>query len=451
MSAAGRGNTPPIEAFTALVERAKLRGASAAEAMLVEGASMSVSQRLGTREDLVRSEGREAGLRVFFGKRQAMASSNDLSPDALNTLLDRVLAMARETPEEPYCGLADPNLLARTYPDLDLLDTHEPGGEELYARAAEAEDAARAVAGVTNSNGASASWGRGGLVLVTSDGFVGHTMSSGIDVGVAVVAGSGTSMEMDYAFSTARYTSDLESAAKIGREAGERAVRRLNPRKLDSDQMPVVFEPRVSNGMLGILSAAINGAAIARGTSFLRKEMGNAIFSAAVTVVDDPHRLRGMGSRPFDAEGVATRKITLVDKGVLKTWILSTSDAQQLGLKSTGHANRDIGSPPGPATSNLYMEPGKVTPAELMADIGRGVYVTNTYGSGVDIITGDYSLGAAGFLIEDGQITAPIAEFTIAGNLRDMFRTLAPANDLVFRYGTDAPTLRVDGMTIAGR
>ena len=286
---------------------------------------------------------------------------------------------------------------------------------------------------------------------MTSDGVVGTALSSGFDIGVSVVAGDGTNMEMDYAFTTARFASDLEAPEKIGREAGERTVRRLNPRKLDSKQMPVVYEPRVSNGLLGALSGAINGISIARGTSFLRKEMGNAIFSPAVTVVDDPHRRRGLGSRPFDAEGVATKRMTLVDKGVLKTWLLSTSDAKQLGLKSTGHASRGMSSPPGPATSNLYMEPGTLTPTQLMADIAEGVFITNLYGSGVDLITGDYSLGAAGFLIENGKITVPISEFTIAGNLREMFRNLRPANDLVFRYGTDAPTIRVDGMTIAGR
>ena len=440
-----------LDLFTGLVAKAKRRGATAAEAMLVEGASMSVSQRLGKREDLTRSEGREAGIRVFFGKQQAMAASTDLSPAALETLLDRTLAMAREVPEEPYCGLADPDLLAKDYPDLDLCDTRELSGDELYEIVARTEDAARAVPGVTNSNGASASWGRGGLGLVKSDGFVGTALSSGFDIGVSVVAGDGTNMEMDYAFTTARFASDLEAPEKIGREAGERTVRRLNPRKLDSKQMPVVYEPRVSNGLLGALSGAINGISIARGTSFLRKEMGNAIFSPAVTVVDDPHRRRGLGSRPFDAEGVATKRMTLVDKGVLKTWLLSTSDAKQLGLKSTGHASRGMSSPPGPATSNLYMEPGTLTPTQLMADIAEGVFITNLYGSGVDLITGDYSLGAAGFLIENGKITVPISEFTIAGNLREMFRNLRPANDLVFRYGTDAPTIRVDGMTIAGR
>ena len=443
--------TQPTEIFTDLIARAKRGGASAAEVILVEGASMSVSHRMGAREDIERTEGSEAGVRVFFGKRQAMVSSSDLSPAGLNDLLERALVMARAVPEEPYCGLADRELLATSFPDLDLFESYEPVGEELYARAAAAEDAARAVPGVINSNGASASWSRGGVTLVTSDGFHGSVMSSMFGVGVSVIAASGTAMEMDYAFSSKRFVGDLEPAAKIGAEAGQRAVRRLNPRKLRSASMPVVFEPRVSNGMLGCVAGAINGQAIASGVSFLRNEMGKAIFGPGITIVDDPLRKRGLGSRPFDAEGVRTRRMTLVDKGVLATWLLSTADAKQLGLKSTGHAARGMNSPPGPTTSNLYMEPGTLTPAALMADIKEGVYITNVYGSGIDLVTGDYSLGAAGFLIENGEITVPVSEFTIAGDLRDMFRNLTPANDLEFRYGTDAPTLRIDGMTIAGQ
>jgi PmbA protein len=440
----------PVELFTDLIAHAKRRGASAAEAALMTGSALSVGQRMGTREELTRSEGGGVGLRVFFGHRQAMVSSTDFSRDALDTLLERALAMARVAPEDPYCGLADPTQLARSMPELDLYDPHELSGEELYTLAAEVEGAALAVEGVVNSAGASASWGNTQLTLVTSDGFVGSMHSSSFGFGVAVLAGSGTSMEMDYASSGTHFFTDLEPAAKIGAEAGQRAVRRLNPRKPESAAMPVVYEPRVANSLLGCLAGAINGYAIARGSSFLRADLGKRIFNEGVTVIDDPLRRRGLGSRPFDAEGVAQRRMTLVDKGVLQAWITSSADARQLGLPSTGHAVRGLGSPPGPSPSNLYLQPGTPTPGELMADIRLGAFLTALYGDGVDLVTGDYSLGAAGFLIEDGQVTSPISEFTIAGNLRDMFRNLSPANDLVFRYGVDAPTVRVDGLTVAG-
>lgn len=442
--------TQPLELFSDLVARALRRGATAAEAMLVEGGAMSVSQRLGHREDMMRSEGREAGVRVFFGKQQAMASTSDLSPDALGQLLDRVLVMAKAVPDEPYCGLADPALLASDIPDLDLYDSREATAEELYERAAAAEDAARAVKGVSNSNGAGASWSQGGLTLVTSAGFTGSMRWSAFEISTSVLAGSGTSMETDYATTSARFAADLDPAAAVGTEAGTRAVRRLDARKVDTAQMPVVLEPRVSNMVLGALSGCINGQMIARGSSLLRDDLGKAVFGAGVTVIDDPLRKRGLGSRPFDGEGVRQARRKIVDKGVLQTWILSTADALQLGLTTTGHASRGINAPPYPSPSNLYMEPGSHTPADLMRDIAHGVYLTNVYGSGIDIVTGDVSLGAAGFLIENGEVTVPVAGITIAGNLREMFRHVTPANDLTFRYGTDAPTLRIDGMTVAG-
>ena len=439
-----------IDLLSDFVARAKRHGASAAEAALIKGISFSVSHRMGAREDTVRSEGGGVGVRVFFGKRQAMASSSELTRDSLDSLLERVVAIARVSPEDPYCGLAEVDQLATTFPDLELNDSHEPSGEDLFALAAETEAAALAVPGIVNSGGAGANWGRADLTLVTSDGFIGSMASSSFGIGVSVMAGSDAAMEMDYASSGSHFRADLDSPARVGTEAGERAVRRLNPRKPDSMVMPIVYEPRVANSLLGCLAGAINGLGIARGSSFLLNDLNKLIFGPDVTIVDDPLRRRGLGSRPFDAEGVTSKRLTLVDKGVLKTWMLSTADARQLGLRSTGHAVRGLGSPPGPSPTNLYLEPGTRTPEELMAGIRLGAYVTNLYGDGIDLLTGDYSVGAAGFLIEDGKRTVPISEFTIAANLRDMFRNLVPANDLVFRYGFDAPTIRIDGMTVGG-
>lgn len=446
-----KSRSQPVEVLVELLARAKRKGASAAEAVMVHGASMSVTYRLGKRENLNRAEGRDVGLRVFVGKQQAMVATTDTSPAALETLLDRALAMAKAAPEDPYCGLVEPELLATSTPDLDMLDSHEPTGDELYERAAEAEDAARAVPGITNSDGAGAGWRQGEVFLITSDGFAGGYKSSSFSASVSVVGGSGTGMETDHASNRARHVRDLRPSKDIGAEAGERAVRRLNPRKVETGSLPVVFEPRVSNSMIGHLASAINGASIARGTGFLRNEMGKDVFAPGIRIIDDPLRKRGLASRPFDGEGVACKRMALIDNGVLTTWLLSSAPARQLGLKTTGHAARGIAGAPSPSASNLYMEAGTLTPEELMADITLGVYITDLIGFGVNGVTGDYSRGAAGFLIENGKLGPAISEFTIAGNLKEMFKRITPANDLKFRYGADAPTLRLDGMTVAGK
>ncbi len=441
----------PLDLLSDLLAKAKRAGADAADAVTSNGVALSVTQRLGKREDLERSEGQDIGLRVFVGKQQAIVSTSDISDAAMNEMVERAVAMAKAAPEDPYCGLADPSQLAATVAELDLLDPHEPDGEELYARAAAAEDAARAVKGVTNSDGAGASWSRSERALVTSDGFAGSYVTSGFDCYASVIAGTGMDMETDYAMTRARFGADLEAPEDVGKEAGERTVRRLNPRKIASMEVPVVFEPRISNSMLRNLTMAISGPAVARGTSFLRKDMGKQIFADGITIIDDPLRKRGRSSRPVDGEGVAPRRMALVENGVLKTWLLSSASARQLGLTTTGHAVRGTSSPPGPAPSNLYMEAGSVSPQALMADIAEGVYVTDLMGMGVNPVTGDYSQGAAGFWIKNGEVTHPISELTIAGNLKDMFLAMTPANDLKFRYGTDAPTIRIDGMTIAGK
>jgi PmbA protein len=358
--------------------------------------------------------------------------------------------MARLAPEDPYCGLAPRELLATSFPDLDIDDDFEPSTERLIALARVAEESALANKGVTNSEGGSAGWGRSRVTLVTSEGFAQTYGGSSSSVSCSVLAGSGTAMERDYDFTSARHFEDLGPAQEVGRVAAERALKRLNPRKVKSCSVPVVFDPRDSMSLVGHFAGAINGISVARGTSFLKDKMGEQIFRRGVRVIDDPHRKRGMRSKPFDGEGVANRKTALIDNGVLQTWVLDTAAARQLKLKSTGHAARGTGGPPSPSTTNLYMEAGALTPKELIADITQGLYVTELIGMGVNGVTGDYSRGAAGFWIENGEITYPVSEITIAGNLKDMFRNLTPANDLVFKYGTNAPTLRVEGMTVAG-
>jgi PmbA protein len=439
-----------LDVLTTLIAKAKRLGADAADAILFEGASISHARRLGKVEKLERSEGYDLGLRVFFGKRQATVSSNDRTPAALEELAERAIAMARVVPEDPYCGIAAPEELARDIPELDICDPVEPPTEILIERAMAAEDAARSVPGVTNSEGAEAGWGRSKVVLAASNGFTGSYEGSGQGVSVAVIAGSGTEMERDYDFASAVYGADLEDAVAVGKRAGERAVKRLRPRKVASQKVPVVFDPRVARGLLGHLTGAISGPAIARGTSFLKDKLGRQIFAKGITVREDPHRRRGLRSKPFDGEGIANQRRAIVEDGVLTTWLLDLASARQLGLKTTGHAARGAGSPPGPSATNLWLEPGPLSPQALMADIARGFYVTELMGMGVNGITGDYSRGAAGFWIEKGQLAYPVSEVTIAGNLKDMFLGLTAASDLEFRTGFDAPTVRIEAMTVAG-
>jgi PmbA protein len=433
-----------------LLKEARRAGADEADVVVVQSASLSVSFRLGKLEDVERAEARDLGLRVFIGKRQAVVSANDFNRARFPELAERVVAMARLAPEDPYCGLADPSLLAKTIPDLDLDDPDEPSAEALTALAKEAEATALAQPKITNSEGAGASWGRYTVALATSGGFSGGYTASNHSIGCSVVASEGEAMERDYEFSSARYGADLDQAAAVGLEAARRAARRLNPRKVKSAKVPIVYDPRVSRSLLGHFAGAINGASIARGVSFLKGEMGKPIFPEGTRIIDDPHRLRGHASRPFDGEGVANRKMAFIEDGVLQSWVLDTASAAQLKFKSTGHAGRGTGGPPSPGVTNLYLEPGPLSPEALMAEIGEGFYVTELIGMGVNGVTGDYSRGAAGFWIEKGKLAFPVSEVTVAGNLKDMFKHITPANDLKFRYGINAPTLRVVGMTVAG-
>ena len=440
-----------VDLLAALAERAMRLGAAAADALLVRGAALDAGCRLGAPEEFVRSESRDLGLRVFVGGRQAIVSTTDHAADALAALVERALAMAHSVPEDPHAGLADPASLARDWPSLDLVDSGEPDASALMTRAMEAEEAARAVGGVTNSEGGRAGWSRTETTLVTSGGFAGGYAASRFRVSASVVAGDGAAMERDYDWASAVHEDDLDAAATVGRAAGARAVRRLGARKARSGQVPVVYDPRVAGGLLRHLAGAVSGPSIARGTSFLKDALDSPVFPPGTAVVDDPHRARGLRSRPFDGEGAATGRRAIVADGILRTWLLDSRSARQLGLATTGHAARGADGPPAPSPSNLSLAPGAVSVDALIADIADGLYVTELIGMGVNGVTGDYSRGAVGFRIERGEIAYPVSEVTIAGNLADMFRRLVPADDLAFRYGIDSPTVRVDGMTVAGR
>lgn len=438
-----------LDLLADLIGRARTAGADAADAVLVAGTSLAVQRRLGRIDHLERSEGRDLGLRVFVGRRSAIVSSTTVDPAGFDALAERAVAMARVVPEDPYSGLGDPLPTPDPAP-LDLADPEEPDTATLIARAAAAEDAALSVSGVTNSEGADAGFGRSEVHLATSAGFAGRYVRTSHSVSAAAVAGRGTDMQRDYDHTSAVHAADLEDPAAIGRSAGERAVTRLGPRRPATTRLPVVYDPRVAGSLLGHLAGAINGASVARGTTFLREKLGARIFPEGTEIIDDPLRVRGLRSRVFDGEGQPTAQLALIADGVLTSWILDLRSARQLGLATTGHAVRGTGGPPGPAPSNLYLAAGRLSPAELMANIAEGLYVTELIGMGVNGVTGDYSRGAAGFMIRGGAIAEPVAEITIAGNLSDMFARLVPANDLRFRRGTDSPTVRIDGMTMAG-
>ena len=440
----------PHDILEQLLRSARRAGADAADAILVSSVAASVSYRLGQLEELERAESWDLGLRVFVGERVAFVSSNDLAPATLIELPGRAIAMAKLAPEDRFACLAPAERLAKSWPSLDLEDPSEPSAEDLIERARAVEGAAMAVPGITNSEGGAASFGRSEIALATSDGFFGRYAGTSHSIGVAVLAGEGTGMERDYDSASARHADDLESAEAVGRRAGERTVARLDPRRAKSQAVPVVFEPRVASSLVGHLAGAISGASVARGVSFLKDNLGKDVFAAGIGIIDDPHRIRGPRSKPFDGEGVRNARMALIENGVLQTWILDCASAKQLGLQTTGHAARGTGGPPSPSTTNLYMAPGTASPDALIADIAQGLFVTELLGMGVDMVTGDYSRGASGFWIENGAIAYPVSGVTIAGNLKDMFQRLTPANDLVFRYGTNAPTLRVEGMTVAG-
>ena len=433
-----------------LLDRARKAGADAADGTVAGGFGEEVSVRLGKVEAVERSENHEIGLRVFVGKRNAMISSSRIDGDSVEALAERAVAMARLAPEDPYAGLAEPGQVLKAIPELDICDTTPVGSDQLRDDAMAAEDAARAVDGITNSEGGSASGGMVDVMFAATNGFTGRYRRSSHGVSVMVIAGKGDAMESDYDYTSAVYRSDLRSPEEIGRSAAARTLERLGAKTPETGTFPVIYDQRVSRSIAGHIASAINGAAIARGTSFLKDSMDTPIASGAVTLVDDPLRPRGLASSPFDGEGLERRRRVLVGNGVLKGWFLDLASARQLGLEPTGNAGRGAGSPPAPGRSNWMMEPGDVGRGELIASVDKGLLVTELIGSSVNLITGDYSRGASGFWIEGGKVAYPVTEATIAGNLKDMLKRITPANDLDMAHATIVPSLRIDGMTVAG-
>ncbi len=434
-----------------LVGAALKGGADAAEAVSAERKSLSVNVRLGDLEEVEREEAREIGIRVFIGQKQASVSGSDVSAQGRAKLIDRVLNMARLAPEDPYAGLAPQDRLAKgPFPDLQLFDAAEPSPEDLEARALAAEDAARAVPGVTNSDGGSGSWSFGRYLMITSGGFSGEMRTSGFSLYASAIAGDDGGMERGGDGRSTRWQSDLPAPEDIGAEAGLRAVQRLGARKIESRTATVIFENRIAMSLISPMVGAISGPAIARGASFLKTKLGQPVFSSAIDIVDEPHRVRGLGSSPFDDEGVANKTTALIDKGVLTTWLLNSASARQLGLQTTGHASRMLAGPPGVGVNNLTVMPGDETLAGLMAGAKEGLLVTSMFGPSLNSNTGDWSTGVSGFWFENGQIAYPVNEVTVAGNLIDIYGRLIAGSDLEIRGANNAPSLLVEDMAIAG-
>lgn len=432
-----------------LVERAIRAGADAADVLYVGSGSTGVQVRLGELDHVDRSESEDIGLRVFLGSRPASVGSSDLSGEALDELVNRALAMAAEAPEDRFAGYAPAELLAEPpFADLDSIDDVELDPADLRARALEAEKAALAVEGVTNSSGAGASASIATVALVTSTGFAGAYRGTGRGCSVSVVAGDGAGKQRDSWSHSARHLQDLESAKHIGREAGRRAVARLNPVRPRPGEMPVLFDPRVATSLLGHFAGAVNGSSVARKSSFLQDKLGSRVFKEGVEIIDDPLRPRGLRSRPFDGEGMRASRQEIVAGGVLQTWMADSASARQLGISPTGHSSRSVVSPHGVAPSNFYLAAGKRSRDELLAAFPEALLVTELIGQGINPVTGDYSRGAAGFLVRNGEIGAAVEEITIASNLIEMFATLEPGSDLEFRRGIDAPTILVPRMTV---
>lgn len=448
------GSALSANAFDSLLDhlltRARALGADAADAVVAESRALEASVRQREVEDVERSEARDLGLRVFVGKKQANVSSSDFSTDGLEALAERAVAMAKASPDEPYAGLAPQERLATEFPDLELFDPQSPEPADLEQQALTVEAAALDVPGVAKSDQAFAGWSTAAFRLATSHGFAAGWASSMRHVGVSVIAEQDGAMERDHESDSARFLEDLKPFEDIGRKAGMRAIRRVGARKIKSGKRTVVFENRVAGAFLNAFQSAISGPAIARGVSFLKDQMGQPVFGDHIDVIDDPLVKRGPGSRPFDGEGVAVERTRLIDQGRLTGWMLNSASARQLGLETTGHAGRGVGGPPGVAPSNLWLAPGAQSLDEMIGDVTDGVFITEMFGPSLNANTGDWSVGVSGFRIEKGALTTPVSEITVAGNLKDIYARLIPASDLEFRGRINAPSLRVDALSVAG-
>ncbi|MEZ5998880.1 MAG: TldD/PmbA family protein [Hyphomonas sp.] len=441
---------PPADLLAGLLDQCLKAGADAADARIGESDGVGVAVRDGKLESIEREESVSVALRCFHGKRQAHVSSADLSPDGLKTLAERCVAMAKAVPEDKYCGLPDASMLATGDLDMDLTGEPELSAETLEARALAAEAAALAIPGIKTVAGCGASWNQSRRWVAATNGFSAYKTGSSSALGLSAVAEKDGKMERDYDSWSVRFAKDMPGPEEIGRTAGERTIARLGARKLGTRKAAVIYDRRVSASLVGAMLGAISGPSIARGVSYLKDRMGQQVFAKGTYITDDPFRPMGMGSRIHDGEGLPVRETHLIEDGVLTAWLLNTPAARQLGLEPNGFSALGFGDPPGVTTSNIYLRAGEKTPQALMAQAGEGLLVTDMFGPSINPNTGDYSVGVAGFWFEKGEIAFPVSEVTIADDLPSMFSRLVPASDLEFRGTRDAPSILVEGMSLAG-
>ena len=440
------------ELTQSLIAAAQRYGADAADAVAATSQSLSIEVRSGNLEQAERSESTEVGLRVMLGQKQATVSGSNLRAEGLDLMAERAVQMAQLAPDDPYIGLAAPEQLSdiQTAEGLDLDDPFEPAPTALEEAALAAEAAALAVDGVDQVSSAGAGFARSHFHMAATNGFEGGYARSSHSLSCVAISGTGLEMERDYYFDSRVYFEDMLSAAEIGRRAGERAAERVGPRKAKTGAYPVLYDERVASGLIGHLMSAINGAAIARGASFLKDALGEQVLPTALSITETPRRARTGGSRPFDGEGLPVSDRIWVENGVLTGWVLDLATGRKLGMPSTGSASRGVGGSPSPSTSNLALTQGDTSRAELIRDMGEGLLITSLIGASINPNTGDYSRGALGYWIENGEIAYPVNECTVAGNLRDMLKSLTPANDARPHLSTVVPSLLVEVLTIAG-
>jgi len=437
----------------ALILAAKGAGADAADALVVQGQSVSIGVRAGELEQAERAEGIDLGLRVLIGQRQAIVSFSDANPDLFDGMAERAVAMAREAPVDPYIGLADPDQLAknRDAAALEMFDpAAAPSPAELQDDALRCEAAALAVNGISQVSASGAGYGAQTLHLEMSNGFSGGYQRSSRSTSCVAITGSGTDMERDYAGESRIFQADLPSPEEIGQLAGERTIARAGARKPKTGAYPVVFDERVSGALIGHLLTAVNGASVARGSSWLRDKLGQQVLPCGMSIVEDPHRARIAGSKPFDGEGLATARRMIVEDGVLQGWTLDLASARKLGMTSTANASRGTGSAPAPSIGNIELSAGGKTRDELLVEMGTGLLITSMIGSSINPTTGDYSRGASGFWVEGGEIKFPVNECTVAGNLHEMLAGIVVANDGQPHLSRVVPSILVQGLILAG-
>ena len=430
------------------LEKSLSKGADSADIVIARNFSKNIGCRLGKLEEVEQSETQILGLRTFIGHRSAIISTSNLSKESVDESIERVIEMTKLAPEDSFVSLVKST--AEDIQDLDLYDDYDLSPNQLKDLALEAENESLKSKKITNSNGASSSQSKTSLYLATTSGFSSGYKKSNFSVSCSVIAGNTKDMQTDYDYDSKIHFKDLKDSSALGQKAAENAIAKCNSRKIETCVSDIVFDPKVSRTILSHFSSLINGSSVARGSSFLCESMNKNIFSEEINIIDDPKIPRGLASRPFDDEGCDMEKINIIKNGILKSWILDSTTAKQLNLKSNSRASRGMSSPPSPSSTNMFIENGSKSVAEIIGSISDGFYVTDLIGQGVNLITGDYSRGAAGFKIKDGKISFPINEVTIAGNLKDMFSRMLPANDLEFKYSINSPTIFIEGMTIAG-